>query len=248
MIIVIWPVDRDSAQHGWQDESVSDEGIWPTETDQQRDDALEAASMAVRRGSLIVMPTDTVYGIGADAFDAAAVQSLLVAKGRGRDMPPPVLISSATTLAALAVEVPAYVRLLTDAFWPGPLTVVCHQQASLTWDLGETRGTVAIRVPDDEIALEILERTGPMAVSSANLSGEPAALDAQSARVMLGDAIEVYVDGGTSASSVPSTIVDCTGERPRVLRAGALDIEALDACLAESGISVDTSTGAATDA
>ena len=155
---------------------------YPTGTDDEREAAIEAAAEAVQRGGLVVLPTDTVYGVGADAFDHAAVQALLDAKGRGREMPPPVLISSATTLDALATKLPAYVAALTEAFWPGPLTLVCDQQPSLTWDLGEARGTVAVRMPDHAVALALLERTGPLAVSSANLSGLPAATEAASRR------------------------------------------------------------------
>ena len=145
-----------------------------------------------------MLPTDTVYGIGADAFDPAAVRGLLAAKGRGREMPPPVLVSAATTLDALAVRVPGYARALIEAFWPGPLTLVCHQQTSLQWDLGDTRGTVAVRMPDHEVAREILERTGPLAVSSANLTGMPAATDADQAEEMLGERVAVIVDAGES--------------------------------------------------
>ncbi|MFN3440761.1 MAG: L-threonylcarbamoyladenylate synthase, partial [Acidovorax sp.] len=160
--------------------------------------AVEAATLAIRRGQLVVLPTDTVYGIGADAFDAAAVTSLLAAKGRGRDMPPPVLISAPTTIDALAVGLPVYARALIDAFWPGPLTLVCTQQSSLRWDLGDNRGTVAVRMPDHPVALEVLERTGPMAVSSANLTGRPAATDADQAEEMLGEQVDVIVDAGSS--------------------------------------------------
>jgi len=164
---------------------------YPTSDDEERAAAIEAASLAVRRGQLIVLPTDTVYGVGADAFDPEAVTALLKAKGRGRDMPPPVLVSSATTADALAVGLPAYARALIDAFWPGPLTIVARQQKSLQWDLGDTRGTVAIRMPDHPVALEILERTGPLAVSSANTTGQPAATNADQAELMLADAVEV---------------------------------------------------------
>ncbi|WP_110241936.1 L-threonylcarbamoyladenylate synthase [Nocardioides gilvus] len=198
-----------------------------TGTETERDEAMEAATQAVRRGELVVIPTDTVYGIGADAFDASAVTALLAAKGRGRDMPPPVLVSSATTLDALATEVPEYARALVSAFWPGPLTLVCRQQASLKWDLGETRGTVAVRMPDHEIALGILERTGPLAVSSANLSGEPAARDADEATAMLGESVAVVVDAGRTPGADPSTIVDVTGKSCRVLRVGAVGVAAL---------------------
>ena len=194
--------------------------------------AVEAASGAVRRGELAVIPTDTVYGIAADAFDPAAGQALLAAKGRGRDMPPPVLIGSAATLDALATEVPAWVRPLVQAFWPGPLTLVCHQQSSLQWDLGETRGTVGVRMPDHELALAVLERTGPMAVSSANRTGMDAATEVTRAADMLGDRVSVIVDGGPTPGTVASTILDCTGARPRLLRAGVLSVAEIDAVLA----------------
>jgi tRNA threonylcarbamoyl adenosine modification protein (Sua5/YciO/YrdC/YwlC family) len=154
-------------------------------------------------------------------------------------MPPPVLISAATTLPALASGVPWYVESLTEAFWPGPLTLVCEQQPSLTWDLGETRGTVAVRMPDHEVALALLERTGPLAVSSANLSGLPAATEAAAADGMLGDSVEVVLDGGPSPKGEASTILDVRGERPRLLRLGALSVADLDAVLTPLGLSVD---------
>ena len=208
-------------------------------TDDERETAIQAAAMAIRQGQLVVMPTDTVYGIAADAFSPDAVQSLLAAKGRGREMPPPVLVSAATTLDALAVGVPSYARALVEEFWPGALTIVCRQQSSLQWDLGETRGTVAVRMPDDEIALAVLERTGPLAVSSANLSGRPAARTADEAEAMLGEVVEVIVDGGTSPGADASTIVDCTdGNQGRILRQGALSLEQLNAVLAPLGVTL----------
>ena len=188
-----------------------------------REAGLADAVAAVRRGLLVVLPTDTVYGIGADAFDAEAVQRLLDAKGRGRDMPPPVLVSAATTLDALATEVPGWARGLIEQYWPGPLTIVCRQQPSLRWDLGETRGTVAVRMPDHQAALDLLGRTGPLAVSSANLSGEPAATGADEAERMLGESVAVILDDGPSPGGAASTIVDCTGTRPRILREGAIE-------------------------
>lgn len=208
---------------------------YPTSTDEEREEAVEAATLAVQRGELIVLPTDTVYGIGADAFDPAAVRALLLAKGRGREMPPPVLVSAATTLDALATRVPGYARALVEEFWPGPLTLVCHQQTSLQWDLGDTRGTVAVRMPDHDVAREILERTGPLAVSSANKTGMPAATDADQAVQMLGDEVAVVVDGGEAPGGEASTIVDCTGTQGRVLRLGALSIEQLNAVLEPLG-------------
>jgi L-threonylcarbamoyladenylate synthase len=194
---------------------------------ESREAGLAAAVTAVRRGQLVVLPTDTVYGVGVDAFDADGVQRLLDAKGRGRDMPPPVLISAGTTLEALAADLPTWATGLVDHYWPGPLTIVARQQPSLRWDLGETRGTVAIRMPHDQGALDLLGRTGPLAVSSANLSGQPAATTADEAEAMLGDAVEVVLDGGPSGGGEASTIVDCTGDRPRVLREGAVSREEL---------------------
>jgi tRNA threonylcarbamoyl adenosine modification protein (Sua5/YciO/YrdC/YwlC family) len=204
-----------------------------------REEALEAATLAVRRGELVVLPTDTVYGIGADAFDPAAVRRLLAAKGRGREMPPPVLIGAASTIEALAVRIPEWVRALTAEFWPGALTVVLHQQQSLQWDLGDTRGTVAVRMPDDEVALALLERTGPLAVSSANLTGHPAATDADAAEEMLGSEITVLLDGGPSTGAEPSTIISATDpDAPRVLRLGALSLDQLNAVTVPLGVTL----------
>ncbi len=206
----------------------------------EREAGLAAAVTAVRRGQLVVLPTDTVYGLGVDAFDAEGVQRLLDAKGRGRDMPPPVLISSDTTLEALATDLPGWASGLVAEFWPGPLTIVCRQQPSLRWDLGETRGTVAIRMPDDQGALDLLGRTGPLAVSSANNTGHPAATNADDAEDMLGWAVEVVLDGGPSNGSAPSTIVDCTGANPRILREGALSATEIDSVLEGLGTRLET--------
>ena len=209
-----------------------------TESAEDRESAIEAASLAIQRGHLVVLPTDTVYGVAADAFDPAAVSSLLAAKGRGREMPPPVLVSAISTIDALAVNIPSYARALVEEFWPGPLTLVCHQQASLQWDLGDARGTVAVRMPNHDIALEILERTGPLAVSSANRTGMPAATDAEQAMEMLGEEVAVIVDGGASPGGEASTIVDATGPQGRVLRRGALSLETLNKVLEPLGASL----------
>jgi L-threonylcarbamoyladenylate synthase len=212
-----------------------------------REAGLAAAVTAVRRGQLVVLPTDTVYGVGVDAFDSDGVQRLLDAKGRGRDMPPPVLISTDTTLEALATELPGWASGLVAEYWPGPLTIVCRQQPSLRWDLGETRGTVAIRMPDHEAALDLLGRTGPLAVSSANNTGHPAATTADEAEEMLGWGVEVILDGGTSNGSVASTIVDCTGTRPRVLREGAISVAELTKVLEGLGTELETDPDPGTD-
>jgi L-threonylcarbamoyladenylate synthase len=189
---------------------------------------MRLARGAIGRGDLVVLPTDTVYGVGADAFSPAAVQKLLDAKGRGRQSPPPVLVPGIPTLDALAETVPDAVRELVAAFWPGPLTVILPARPSLAWDLGETNGTVALRMPDNRIALELLSETGPLAVSSANRTGQPPATTIADAVAQLGDAIDVYLDGGATPGPVPSTIVDATGlvagsGALRVVRAGMLD-------------------------
>lgn len=201
------------------------------------------ARQAISRGDLIVMPTDTVYGVAADAFSPTAVQRLLDAKGRGRDQPPPVLIGSKDTLVALAESVPEPVQRLIDAFWPGGLTIVLPAQPSLVWDLGETKGTVAVRMPEGRVALELLAETGPLAVSSANLTGEPAAVSAADAERMLGDSVAVYLDGGPSGEGVASTIIDATslvthgGETEaaevRILRLGAVSRAQLEEVLGD---------------
>ncbi len=193
----------------------------------QRAAGLAAASAALSRGELVLLPTDTVYGVAADAFTPAAVTRLLAAKNRGRNMPVPVLIGEASTLAGLVATVPPVAHDLAEAFWPGGLTLVVEHAPSLAWDLGDAEGTVAVRLPDDDLTRELLRRTGPLAVSSANRSGRPAATTAQQADYQLGDRAAVVLDGGRRDSSAASTIVDCTGPTPRVLRIGAIEVERL---------------------
>ncbi|MGH8868939.1 MAG: L-threonylcarbamoyladenylate synthase [Actinomycetes bacterium] len=188
---------------------------------------LRAAASAVRRGALVVLPTDTVYGVGADAFCSDAVGELLAAKGRGRSMPVPVLVGAPRTVDGLVADFAGVGRDLAEAFWPGPLTLVCREQPSLSWDLGETRGTVAVRMPLHPVAIELLTEVGPMAVSSANRSGSPPATTADEAEEQLGEAVAVYLDAGPSGDPVPSSIVDLTGDAPLLLREGAVGVEAL---------------------
>ena len=190
----------------------------------QRTDGLAAAAAAVLSGELVVLPTDTVYGVGADAFSPAAVTRLLAAKGRGREAPPPVLVGSTRAASALVDDLGPWGQQLIDEFWPGGLTIVCRAQRTLNWDLGDTKGTVAVRMPEDPVTLDLLKETGPMAVSSANLTGKPAATTAEQAREQLGDAVAIYLDGGPSAGGLASTIVDLTGDVPRMLRQGAISI------------------------
>jgi L-threonylcarbamoyladenylate synthase len=198
--------------------------IYDCADEAQRAAGLAAAVAAVLKGALVVLPTDTVYGVGADTLRPTTIDSLLSAKGRGRHMPPPVLVGSVRAANALIEDLGPYGQELIDEFWPGRLTVICRANRSLKWDLGETMGTVAVRMPEHPVALELLRETGPMAVSSANVTGMPAATTAADAREQLGDAVEVYLDAGPCQSDVPSTIVDLTGDMPRLLRSGAVSI------------------------
>ncbi|MGO1954785.1 L-threonylcarbamoyladenylate synthase [Microbacterium sp.] len=200
------------------------------------------ARQAIARGQLVVLPTDTVYGIAADAFSPVAVAGLLQAKGRGRQQPPPVLVSGPDAMRALVEAVPDEVQTLVERFWPGGLTIVLPSQPSLSWDLGDTEGTVAVRMPDQRIARELLEETGPLAVSSANLTGKSAAISAHDAQRMLGDSVAVYLDDGPSSTGIASTIIDATAlvsqtgdERVvRILRDGAVSREELAEVLGDA--------------
>jgi len=191
-------------------------------TEEGQAHGIDAAAAAIRRGELVVLPTDTVYGLGADAFSPDAVAAVLAAKGRGREMPPPVLVPSEATVDGLATDVPDYARDLMHAFWPGPLTLVLVAQSSLMWDLGDTNGTVALRMPQDDTALKLLAEVGPMAVTSANVSGQSPAKSILEAAAQLGPAVSIYLDGGPCAGTLPSTILDCTGPAPVILRAGGI--------------------------
>jgi L-threonylcarbamoyladenylate synthase len=193
----------------------------------ERETGLDVGASAVRRGDLVVLPTDTVYGLGTDAFSPQAVAELLEAKGRGRDMPVPVLVGSPRTLDGIATGLSDTARALVEAFWPGGLTLVCQVQPSLQWDLGDTRGTVAVRMPLHPVAIELLTATGPMAVSSANRTGMTSPTTVDEAIEQLGDVVSVYLDGGPCGDPVASTIVDVTGPVPRLLRAGAVPETAL---------------------
>lgn len=231
--------------------------------------ASRRARVAISEGKLIVVPTDTVYGVAADAFAPDAVAALLSAKGRGRQSPPPVLVADMNMAWALADGVPEVIKKLAERFWPGPLTIVLKAMPSLDWDLGETAGTVALRIPDHEITLEVIRETGPLAVSSANITGQPAALTGQEAVQMLGDSVAVVLDAGASPGGSASTIIDATqvtdeGGVLQILRSGPITSEQLaEACpgvtialapkrvkpeeLAADIATVDSATAAGTD-
>ena len=190
-------------------------------------EGIAEAEAALRRGELVVLPTDTVYGIAAEAFDPVAVDALLKAKGRGRDMPPPVLVGTVRAAMALVMDLADTGKDLIDEFWPGGLTLVCRSSPTLVWDLGETKGTVAVRMPLHHVALDLLKKTGPLAVSSANVSGQPAATTADEAMAQLGNSVSVYLDAGPCPGDLPSTIVNLTGSVPRLLRPGVISVERL---------------------
>ena len=198
---------------------------------QQRPRGIAAAVSAVKLGRLVVLPTDTVYGVGADAFDSAAVAALLAAKGRGRDMPVGVLVGSWHTIEGLVYTMPEGAHELIRAFWPGALSLVVRQAPSLQWDLGDARGTVMLRMPLHPVAIELLREVGPMAVSSANVSGRPPAVSAEDARSQLGNLVDVYLDAGVCVQQTASTILDLTGPTPHILRAGPVSAESIAAVI-----------------
>lgn len=194
-------------------------------TSEDREAAVTAAVEALQRGELAVLPTETVYGVAADAFTDAATAAVFEAKRRSRRFPLPVLIRSPKQLAGLCTVVPEPAELLMAAYWPGPLTIVVPSEPNLAWDLGDAQGTVAVRMPFDDVTLDIIRNIGPLAVTSANLAGQPPATTADAARHQLGDAVEVYVDDGPRRGRRPSTVVDLTRAAPAILREGAVDGE-----------------------
>jgi L-threonylcarbamoyladenylate synthase len=199
--------------------------VFDTGLDDEREQGLSAAATAIRRGGLAVIPTDTVYGVAADAFSPPGVSALLAAKGRGRDMPVPVLVSTPEMLTALVDNLPDVARKLVDALWPGGLTLVVKHTTHLAWDLGETRGTVAVRMPADQLALDLISRTGPLAVSSANRTGHPAATTMMDRRRDLGavaGAPRRCGDRRRAAQRRTGCGVRAVGSRPWRTRSGAL--------------------------
>jgi L-threonylcarbamoyladenylate synthase len=193
----------------------------------ERSAGVAAAASAARRGDLVVLPTESVYGLGTDAFSREGVAKLLAAKGRGRDLPLPVLVPGPATVDGLAMALPQAGRDLVAAFWPGGLTVVVRHHPSLAWDLGDTAGNVALRMPLHPVALEVLRETGPLALTSANRAGLPAPTTCADAEQQLGDAVRIYLDAGPCLDQQPSTVVDLTGAVPRLLRAGAVPVDLL---------------------
>ncbi len=191
----------------------------------ERDDAVERAAAALRDGEIVVVPTDTLYGVAADAFSLDGTARIFRAKDRDRSVPLPVLLRSPKQLPGIAPDVPEVAERLMAAFWPGALTLVVPAERRLQWDLGKNEGTVAVRMPLDDVCLAVIRAVGPLAVTSANRSGEPAAATAQEAHEQLGSSVHLYLDDGPRTGGVASTIVDLTRREPHVLRVGAIDDE-----------------------
>jgi L-threonylcarbamoyladenylate synthase len=197
---------------------------------------LRLAKVSLKRGELVVLPTDTVYGIGCDAFNAEAVANLLATKGRGPQSPPPVLIANQATMHALPERVPSVAVDLAEKFWPGALTLIFHARKTLDWNLGETKGTVALRIPDQTVTLALLEEVGPLAVSSANLTGQPAATSAASAEGYFDDKVAIYLDAGESPGAVASTILDLTDLQDGVDESGSPTVTGVIRVVREGGV------------
>jgi L-threonylcarbamoyladenylate synthase len=201
--------------------------LYDCRTVADRDRGISAAVEAAKSGELVVLPTDTVYGIGADAFSPHAISNLHTTRGADRRVPPPILVGSRHTLDGLVYALVKPARELADAFWPGALTLLVEHSPSLNWDLGDTGGVVAVRMPLHPVALEVLREVGPMAVTTANKAGNPAPRTAEEAREQLEYSVRVYLEAGEAVDPAPSTIVDVAGEVPQVLRDGAIPFEKL---------------------
>lgn len=185
-------------------------------------DAIARAMGMLRAGRVVVVPTDTIYGIAADAFNSAATAQIFSLKQRPRSLSLPVLVSRPRQAWALCAGVPAGATDLVAAFWPGPLTIVLPQSGELQWDLGDARASVALRMPAHDDLLALLEMTGPLAVTSANRTGERTPSTAKGVAEIFGDAVGIYLDGGAVKGEVASTIVDLSGAAPALVREGAI--------------------------
>jgi tRNA threonylcarbamoyl adenosine modification protein (Sua5/YciO/YrdC/YwlC family) len=181
--------------------------------------AVERAVTALQNGKLLVVPTDTAYAVIADAFQNFATQRLFGAKQRARDVPLSLMIRNPRQVIGLATDVPESAERLMASYWPGLVTIVLQSQPDMPWDLGETQDTVALRMPANDLVLAIAADVGPLACSAANRRGQPAPLTVEDARLALGEAVDLYIDGGTLDPGM-STIVDCTRAQVEVLREG----------------------------
>jgi L-threonylcarbamoyladenylate synthase len=189
--------------------------------------APEMATHAVGGGGIVAFPTDTVYGIGVDLWQPEAIARLYALKGRATEKALPILMADADEWRRVAVSLPEGARQLMEAFWPGALTVVLPRRPEVPEAVGPLTNTIAVRVPSHPGLRRVLERTGPLATSSANRSGAPAAVDAAGVREQLGPGLALLLDGGHLATSAPSTVIDLTGVEPAIVRHGAIDAQAI---------------------
>lgn len=187
-----------------------------------------AAAALLRAGELVAFPTDTVYGVGALVWAAAAAARLYTAKLRAPDKAIPVLLADAADLPLIARAVPPAAIRLAERFWPGPLTLIVPALPSIPAEVTAGGDTVAVRVPDHPLARALIRTVGaPLAVTSANLSGQPSPVTAAEVAAQLGDRIALILDGGRCPGGVPSTLVDVTGEHPVILRPGPIGLDAI---------------------
>lgn len=189
-------------------------------------DAIPQALDTLKNGGLVAFPTDTVYGVGALAFDGQAVKSIYTAKDRPIEKAIPVLIADESDLETVGMGIPVIAHRLAARFWPGPLTLLIPKKPTLPESVSATE-TVGVRIPDHEVARALLRAAGPMAVTSANISGQPSPSTAEAVYTQLDGRIPLIIDGGRTPGGVPSTLVDCTGENLKILREGPISLEDL---------------------
>ena len=189
-----------------------------------KDTAIERCLEILTSGGLIAFPTDTVYGLGALAFSEAAVQGIYEAKRRDPEKAVPVLLSDAGDLALVSDDVSQMALRLAKEFWPGPITLIVRKNSRVPKVVSASE-TVGVRVPDHELARRLLRAAGPMAVTSANASGQQSPSTADEVMSQLGDRIALILDGGRTPGGIPSTVVDCTGPEPIILRAGPIALQ-----------------------
>ena len=199
----------------------------------QQPGTLEQALRVLRSGGMVAFPTDTVYGLGALAFDGAAVKRIYTAKGRPVEKAIPILLGDEADLAKVTMGVPDLASRLAAHYWPGPLTLVIPKHPDLPEAVSATE-TIGVRMPDHPVARMLLQAAGPMAVTSANISGQPSPSTAEEVQDQLGGRIALIIDGGRTPGGVPSTVVDCTGAEPSILREGPISKEEILAVLRES--------------
>lgn len=189
-------------------------------------DTIPRALAVLKKGGLVAFPTDTVYGVGALAFDGKAIESIYLAKDRPVEKAIPILIGDLRELGEVGVDIPQVARQLASRFWPGPLTILVPKRSDLPESVSAT-STVGVRIPDHETARVLLRATGPMAVTSANISGAQSPVTAEEVYEQLGGRIPLIIDGGRTPGGVPSTLVDCTAPEIKILREGPITMAGL---------------------